>query len=265
MQLGLESRVALITGANRGTGAVIARMLAAEGARVIVHGFSEAEARDAADAIGALHVAGDIVDEAAAAQVAHAALAMHGRVDVLVNNYGTISPGKWQDAVDAAWLDIYRRNVLSAVHMIRAIVPSMRAHAPNPSGRIINLGTVGTLRPNSLMPHYYAAKAALANTTVSLARELAGTGITVNTVAPGFIRTAEVEAFYTEKARRKGLPTDWPSVEKMVVEREFPNPCGRIATPEDVAMLVCFLAGDSGAFINGQHLRVDGGALETLF
>ena len=86
-----------------------------------------------------------------------------------------------------------------------------------------------------------------------------------STVAPGFIRTAEVEAWYTEKARRRGLPTDWASVEKMIVEREFPNPCGRIALPEDVAALVCFLAGDTGAFINGQHLRVDGGALETLF
>lgn len=262
MQLGLAGRVALVTGAHRGTGAVIARMLAEEGARVIVHGFGENEARDAASAMRALHVSGDICDEADAGRVAREALALHGRIDILVNNYGTISPGKWMDADDTAWQDIYRRNVLSAVHMIRDIVPHMREQQ---YGRVINLGTVGTVRPNSIMPHYYAAKAALANTTVSLACELAGTGITVNTVAPGFIRTAEVEAFYTEKARRKGLPTDWPSVEKMIVEREFPNPCARIATPEDVAALVCFLAGDTGAFVNGQHWRVDGGALETLF
>jgi len=263
MDLGLEGKVALVTGAHRGTGAVIAAMLAGEGAHVIVHGFGEAEARAAADAIAAASVHGDICDEAAAAGVARRALAIHGHIDVLVNNYGTVSPGKWMDADDDAWHDIYRRNVLSAVHLVRDIVPVMRERGAG--GRVINLGTVGTLRPNSLMPHYYAAKAALANTTVSLARELAGTGITVNTVAPGFIRTAEVEAFYTEKARRKGLPTDWASVEKMIVEREFPNPCGRIALPEDVARLVCFLAGDGGRFINGQHLRVDGGALETLF
>lgn len=265
MELGLAGRVALVTGANRGTGLVTARLLAAEGARVIVHGFDDAAARDAADGIGALHVAGDILDADEAAQVAQAALAIHGRVDILVNNYGTVSPGKWGATGDDDWLDIYRRNVLSAVHMAQALLPSMRARIPNPHGRIINLGTVGTLRPNNAMPHYYASKAALANATVSLARELAGSGITVNTVAPGFIRTAEVEAFYTEKARRKGLPTDWASVERMIVEREFPNPCGRVATPEDVAALVCFLAGDTGAFINGQHLRVDGGALETLF
>lgn len=263
MQLGLAGKTALVTGAHRGTGAVIAAMLAAEGARVVVHGFMEREATAAADAIGAAWVFGDICDEDAAAAVARAALAVFGHIDILINNYGTISPGKWMDADDAVWQDIYRRNVLSAVHMIRDIVPVMRERGTG--GRVINLGTVGTLRPNSLMPHYYAAKAALANSTVSLARELAGTGITVNTVAPGFIRTAEVEAYYTEKARRKGLPVDWASVEKMIVEREFPNPCGRIAEPEDVARLVCFLAGDGGAFINGQHLRVDGGALETLF
>lgn len=262
MDLGLAGRVALVTGAHRGTGAVIARMLAGEDVRVIVHGFTEAEARAGAAAISAQYVWGDICDENGAQTLAREAVALHGRIDILVNNYGTISPGKWADTDDAAWQDIYRLNVLSAVHMIRGIVPGMREQQ---YGRVINLGTIGTLRPNSLMPHYYAAKAALANTTVSLARELAGTGITVNTVAPGFIRTAEVEAYYTERARRKGLPVDWPSVEKMIVEREFPNPCGRIATPEDVARLVCFLAGNGGAFINGQHVRVDGGALETVF
>lgn len=262
MHLGLNGRVALVTGAHRGTGAVIARMLAAEGARVIVHGFGEAESREAAAAMGAEPVWGDICDEADAVRVVQATLAVHGGVDILVNNYGTVSPGRWLDTDDGTWQDIYRRNVLSAVHMIQGLVPGMRERG---RGRVINLGTVGAVRPNSVMPHYYAAKAALANTTVSLARELAGSGITVNTVAPGFIRTAEVEAFYAAKAQRKGLPTDWPSVEKMIVEREFPNPCGRIATQEDVAALVCFLAGDTGAFINGQQLRVDGGALETVY
>ena len=97
--------------------------------------------------------------------------------------------------------------------------------------------------------------------TVSLAKELANTGITVNTVSPGLIKTDELKLYYKEKAKRKGWGESWEEIEKAVVQNEFPNPVGRIAEREDIANLVAFLASEQAGFINGQNIRVDGGAL----
>ena len=112
-----------------------------------------------------------------------------------------------------------------------------------------------------MMPHYYASKGALSNMTVSLCKAVQGTGITVNTVSPGLIRTAELEAGYRMKALKKGWGDDWPSIERNIVESDFPNPLGRIARREDIANLVTFLCSDRASFINGQNIRVDGGAI----
>ena len=94
-------------------------------------------------------------------------------IDILVNNYGTAGAGRWDDTDEAAWLDMYQRNVLSAQRLIQRLLPAMRARR---WGRIINLGTVGSTRPAARMPHYYASKGAFATLTISLAKEVAGTG-----------------------------------------------------------------------------------------
>ena len=127
-------------------------------------------------------------------------------------------------------------------------------------GRIINLGTMGTFYPPAIRPAYYAAKSALASMGASLAQELSGTGITVNTVSPGLVRTEQVEAGYRRLAKKLGRGESWDEVVKLIVERDFPNPCGRIAEREEVADLVAFLASRCAAFINGQNIRIDGGA-----
>ena len=193
MDLGLGDRVALVTGSYRGTGAAIARALAAEGAAVLVHGFAVAEADPVVAEIIAAGgraeaVFGDITGDDGAAEVAAQALRLAGRVDVLVNNYGTADRGRWDDTGGDDWLQAYQKNVLTAVRMIQLLVEPMRARG---WGRIIQLGTIGSTRPNARMPHYYASKGALATLTVSLAKELAGSAITVNTVSPGLTRTVE--------------------------------------------------------------------------
>jgi len=261
MDLGLQGKVALVTGSERGTGSVIAQRLAEEGATVIAHGFAQgsAEPLRVQGAQSVQHsVWGDLCSDAGAAQVAQQALAAAGRVDILVNNYGTAADARWHEAETAVWLDMYQKNLLGAVRLIRLLTPQMRSRG---WGRVIQLGTIGSTQPNPLRPAYYAAKSALASIAVTLSQELANTGITVNTVSPGYIRTPEVEAAFRAKARRAGWEDDWASIEARIVAQRFPNPVGRIATREEVADLVCFVASTRAAFINGQNLRIDGGAL----
>ncbi len=267
MDLQLANRVALVTGSSRGTGAGIARVLAREGAHVVVSGADEIACERIAAQIkkdgGKVSVA---VGDVSNADGAEAVLAALGRleVDVLVNNYGTAERGFWSTATDADWLSIYEKNVVSGVRLVRALVPGMKARG---HGRIIFVGTIGSTRPNARMPHYYAAKGALPVMTVGLAKELAGTGITVNLVSPGLIATAEV----IENARRRGTKENWPEAAdpdpdallRRLAGLDMPNPVGRIATTEEVGELVAFLAGSRAAFINGQNIRIDGGAVDV--
>jgi len=259
MELGLTGKVALVTGSYRGTGAAIARSLASEGASVLVHGFDLAPAenvasdiREAGGAARAVH--GDLLTDAGAADLAEQA----GAVDILVANYGVAEGGSWASPT-SDWLEAFEKNVLSAVRMVQALTPSMRERG---FGRVILLGTIGSGRPAARMPHYYAAKAALPNLTLSLAKELSGTGVTVNLVSPGVLATDEVRTSLTERARRKGQATDWSTVEREAASSFMANLVGRIGRPEEVADLVTFLASDRAAFLTGANFRIDGGATD---
>ena len=101
----------------------------------------------------------------------------------------------------------------------------------------------------------------MATLGVSRARELAVTGVTVNTVSPGYVRTEQVEAAWRKRAAKLGWGEDWDSIVARIVETDFPNPCGRIAERQEVADLVAFLCSPRAGFINGQNIRIDGGAV----
>jgi NAD(P)-dependent dehydrogenase (short-subunit alcohol dehydrogenase family) len=130
-------------------------------------------------------------------------------------------------------------------------------------GRVIFVGTVGALRPGNRTPHYYAAKAALPNLTVGLAKELAGTGITVNTVSPGIIATDEVRERFRRTAAKRGWPGDEIEAERRAVAEFMPNPSARAGRVEEVGSLVAFLASRHAGYINGANLRIDGGAADA--
>jgi len=264
MDLQLEGRIALVTGSWRGTGRGIARVLAAEGATVLVHGFEDGQADAAvagieADGGRALPVAGDLRSDAGAERVARAAEAA-GPVDILVNNYGVAEGGSWRESSSQDWIDLYQKNVLSGVRLVHLLSPGM---AERGHGRIVFLGTIGSLQPNARMPHYYASKGAVANLTVSLARELAGTGVTVNCVSPGLIATDEVRQGFLAAAERRGLRGSFEEIEPEIVARRMPNPCGRTGRVEEVGALVAFLASPLAAYVNAANLRIDGGASGT--
>lgn len=257
MDLGLAGHTALVSGSHRGTGQIIAATLAREGARVFVHGMVAGEAEAAVDAIGAgIPVTGDITTDGGARSVL--AACADEAVDILINNYGTAAGGRWITAESDAWIDAYQKNVLSAQRLIRGLLPDM---IERNWGRIINLGTVGSTRPAARMPHYYAAKGALATATMSLAQETAGTGIRVNLVSPGLIRTPEVEAAYLAQAKRQGWGGTWEEIERKAAED---IPIRRIVRRQEVADLVAFLASPLADAIHGQNVRIDGGALGVL-
>ncbi len=247
MDLELTGRVAFISGSYRGTGEGIAKVLAREGAHVLVHGFEPHEPERVVAEIRASGgradaVSGDIAHDEGASRAVSDALRAAAQVDVLVNNYGVAEGPGWLDGSTRDWISIYQKNVLSAVRLTQAFVPGMRERG---YGRVIFVGTIGSSRPAARMPHYYASKAALPNMTVSLSKELASSGVTVNLVSPGLIATREVRERFSEARLRD-------------------NPAGVACTPEDVGNLVAFLASPRSACVNGANLRIDGGAADCV-
>lgn len=261
MDLGLNGRIALVSGSYRGTGAGIARVLAGEGARVWVHGFEAEPAERVAAGIrerggDATAVAGDMRNDEGADVIAAAV----GPVDLLINNYGVAEGGSWQSGT-ADWSDQYEKNVLTGVRLTQRFTPGMRERG---FGRVIFVGTVGTLRPAARMPHYYAAKAALPSITLSLAKELSGSGVTVNLVSPGILATPEVLQRFEALAEKRGVSTDRASVEKLILEKFMPNPTGRVGEPEDVGALVAFLCSERAGYLNAANIPIDGGAADAV-
>ncbi|WP_431953693.1 SDR family NAD(P)-dependent oxidoreductase [Actinacidiphila sp. bgisy167] len=188
MDYQLTNRRALVTGSSSGLGAATAKLLATEGATVVVQGRNEERTHAVAEAIraagGRAEVAiGDLATNAGADAVAEAALA-GGPIDILVNNAGFYRHVSWTDATEEDWRETYEVNVVSGVRMIKRLVPQMRERG---WGRVIQIGGGLAIKPMPGHPHYNATLAARHNLAVSLARELKGTGVTSNVVAPGAI------------------------------------------------------------------------------
>ena len=204
---------------------------------------------------------GDIRTEDGTAALVTAVRDAVDRVDIVVNNYGVAEGSDWTTSDTESWHGSYDTNVVTAVRVTQAFLPDMRAAG---WGRVVFVSTVGATRPGDRIPEYYAAKGALPSMAVSLAKDLGGTGITVNCVSPAIIATAEVVESFTERARRDGLATDWPSVERMILDTRMANPSGRVATPDDVGRFVAFVVSEPGWHLNGAHLRFDGGAADAV-
>lgn len=239
-------RVALVTGSSRGLGSAIAHRLADDGFAIAVNGLhDDADAAEVVRAIGGAGSAeaffADITDGRQVAQLVAAVTERLGAIDVLVVNATGPQPEAplpevaWEDHL--AQLDFF---VKSPVLLGRMVIPGMRARR---YGRIIQIDSEVADRPPPGRSAYATAKNAQIGLTRAWARELAPFGITVNTVAPGFI---PVE-------RHIGVPAEIRRVYQASV------PAGRIGTPQDVACAVSFFASETAGFITGQRILVDGG------
>ena len=239
-------KVAFITGASRGIGRAVARRLSAAGCAVGI-GYLQAHGQARAleeelRALGrpALAVQGDVADREAIAAAIGRVEEAFGPVTLLVNNAGIARQQQFQDITEDFWRRLFAVNVDGAFHTIQAVLPRMLHEK---SGCIINTSSIWGQRGASCETAYSATKAALIGLTRSLAMELAPSGIRVNCVAPGVIRTDMVEVL--------GAATLSALAEQ--------TPLGRLGTPEDVAAAVAFLAGEGAGFITGQVITADGG------
>jgi 3-oxoacyl-[acyl-carrier protein] reductase len=237
----LTGRTALVTGASAGIGAAVARAHPAQGAQVVVTGRRPEPLRALAQALGegvTVHVA-DVADAGAADELMKAAEAAGGP-DILVNNAGITRDNLALRLKDEDWEEVLRTNLTAAFRLSRAALRGMMRRR---FGRIVNVTSVVAVTGNPGQANYAAAKAGMIGMTKSLAAEVAGRGITVNCVAPGFIETAMTAALDEGQRGR-------------ILERV---PAGRLGTPEEVAAAVVYLAATEAGYVTGQTLHINGG------
>ncbi|MGB5446774.1 MAG: 3-oxoacyl-ACP reductase FabG [Psychromonas sp.] len=240
--MSMQDKVVLVTGASRGIGRAIAEHFAALGATVLGTATSENGANAISDYLGE---AGkgfvlNVTDNDSIATLFDNIKEQYGVVDVLVNNAGITRDNLLMRMKDDEWNDIIETNLTPIFKMSKAVLRQMMKKR---QGRIINVGSVVGTMGNAGQANYAAAKAGVIGFTKSLAREVASRGITVNTVAPGFIETDMTKAL-TDEQRASTLSA---------------VPAGRLGDPKEIAATVAFLASEGAAYINGETIHVNGG------
>ncbi|MFM8929881.1 MAG: glucose 1-dehydrogenase [Betaproteobacteria bacterium] len=244
----LAGKTALITGAASGFGAEMARLYAAEGARVVIADINEGGAGQVAAAIGAAAspMRCDVTRRADVDAAVKHTLQAFGRLDIVVNNAGWTHRNQPLLQVSEAEFDrVYEINVKSIFHMTQAVVPIMRDQG---GGVILNIGSTAGIRPRPGLTWYNGSKGAVNLLSKSMAVELAPMKIRVNCIAPVIGHTALLESFM-------GVPDTPDNRAKFIAT----IPMGRMSEPADVARAALFLASDEAAFITGVEFPVDGG------
>jgi 3-oxoacyl-[acyl-carrier protein] reductase len=245
--MGLQGKVAVVTGGAQGIGRAIALALAKAGADVVVADLDAGRSQETVAAIErvgrrALNVKVNVAEWNDAKRMADQVVKEWGKIDVLVNNAGITRDGLLLRMKEEDWNLVLQVNLNGTFHCTKAVLQPMTKQR---CGRIVNIASIVGVMGNVGQANYAASKAAVIGFTKTVAREYASRGVTINAVAPGFIDTAMTQ----------GLS---PDVKEMLQKQ---IPLGRLGQPEDIAAAVRFLASDEAAYITGQVLHVNGGML----
>jgi NAD(P)-dependent dehydrogenase (short-subunit alcohol dehydrogenase family) len=262
MDLGLTGKRALVTGSTAGIGEAIARVLAREGAAVALHGRDQGRGAALVEELKrqgsqAVFLSADMTVADDVSRLADDVRQALGGVDILINNAALYPQHTWFGSPAQDWSRLYEVNVVAGVRLIQMLVPEMKNAG---WGRVVMVSSGEGSRPFAHMPGYGATKAAVNNMTSSLCLAVAGSGVTVNAVSAGLIRTAEVERWFYAEAKTRGWGDDWEQIEANILKSYLPVPVGHIGKPQDVARVVAFLVSPYAGYINGAVLRVDGGS-----
>jgi 3-oxoacyl-[acyl-carrier protein] reductase len=248
MDLGLSGKACVVTGSTGGIGLETAKLLAAEGARVVTSG------RSGAPGVGeALHVRLDLSEPEAPVMLVEAAVQALGALDVLVNNVGFAIQARFEEVTDADWDAMWQLNVMSYVRAIRSALPHLRASR----GAIVNVASTAGKRPSGGMPHYSVTKAAVLSLSRLAADLYAADGIRSNAVTPGPTAT---EAWLGEG----GLADQQGDREEVLAKVGAGRPLGRLAEPEEIAAVIAFLASARASYVTGAAWSADGGTVPII-
>jgi len=249
----LEGKVALVTGSTSGIGLAIARILAAEGAKVMLNGFGDAAEIDRIKSeLGALHDGADLSDPAQIeAMVRHCADKL-GSPDIVVNNAGIQHVSPVEDFQPEKWNAILAMNLSAVFHTTRLTIPSMKQKG---WGRIINTASAHSLVASPNKSAYVAAKHGVAGFTKTVALEAAKDGVTVNCISPGYVWTPLVENQIPDTMKARNMTREQVMNDVLLAAQ----PTKRFVTPEEVAALALFLCREEAKSITGTNLSMDGG------
>ena len=260
MDLGLSERVCVVTGSTAGIGLETARLLAAEGANVVVCARATARPEAArADTGAALAVSCDLASREGPAELIERTEEAFGRVNCLVNNVGVAVQRSLDDVTDEDWDALWQLNVMSYVRTIRAAVPGMRARG---SGRIVNVSSTAGKRPSAGMPDYSVTKAAVLSLSRLVADVYAKDGILCNAVCPGPTRSAAwlgEGGLADQVAARTGKPR-----EQVLEDMGKGRPIGRMAEPLEIASVIAFLCSSRASYVTGAAWGADGGTVPVI-
>ncbi|RWY54315.1 SDR family NAD(P)-dependent oxidoreductase [Mucilaginibacter gilvus] len=264
MDLKIKNKIALVTGSTAGIGYAIAKLLASEGAHVIVNGRGVDRVNATVEKIiaetGNQNVKGIAADFADVTQI-NDLIKELPEVDILVNNIGIFDPKEFKTIPDEEWFKFFEVNVMSGVRLSRAYFDKMIAKN---WGRIIFISSESGVQIPAEMIHYGVTKTAQISVARGLAELTANTGVTVNTVLPGPTASEGASEFIKAVAKEQGF-TDAEMEKEFFTNMRGTSLLKRFITPEEIANMVVYIASPLAAATNGATLRVDGGVIKTAF